>query len=131
MEGLHIGVDRGHEGQPREIRQMVLADGRPKALLTHDAKIRPQRSSHVAFKDKVPLLCDAGEVVGDEPDLVHFTSQLSTKELLALVEPTQRVFLAFVNREGEFVGYLGTANPSCSGGWLYGGGGWWLVEAVR
>ena len=63
LERFHIGIHRRSEGQARQVRKMVRAEGRTEALLAQRAKLLPWRPACVGFEDQVPLLSNSGEVI--------------------------------------------------------------------
>ena len=63
LERFHIGIHRRSEGQARQVRQMVRAEGRTEALLAQRAELLPLRPACVGFEDQVPLLSNSGEVI--------------------------------------------------------------------
>ena len=99
----HVRVHRSSEWQPRQVGEVVGAEGRAEALLTHATEVRPRGVAYVAFQDEVPLLSHACEVIRCEPDLFYLPCHLSAKKLLALVELAERVFFAVVGGKRQFV----------------------------
>ena len=103
LERLHVGVHRGRERQPRQVRQMVGAERRPEALLAQQPELSPRRSTGIVLEDEVPLLGCAGEVVGRQPDSVSMACLLAIEELFTFIQPAERVFFAVVGGEREFM----------------------------
>ena len=119
LECLGVGVDRGRERKSRERRQVIRCHRRAKTLVAQLPEGRPIRSASSPFQDQVPLLGDSGEVVRCIPDLIGLVRHLGMEELLTAVQPPQRILLAIVCGESEFVEF----------GWHVRGGGymleWW------
>ena len=99
----HVRVHQSSERQPRQVGEVVGAEGRAEALLTHATEVRPRGAAYVAFQDDVPLLSHAREVIRCEPDLVHLPCHLAAEKLLTLVEPAERVLFVVIGGEREFV----------------------------
>jgi len=55
LERHHILVDRAAERKPRQFGQVIGAERRAETLLTHAAKVRLGRATHVCLQDHVPL----------------------------------------------------------------------------
>ena len=105
LERLHVGVE-GVERQPRQISEMVRADGRAEPVVTEARELLPMRLPGVALQDVVPLLGSAMEVVRSEPNPVHRTGLLGAEELFTLVQPPQGILRAVIGRKGEFVVFV-------------------------
>jgi hypothetical protein len=54
----------------------------------------------IALKHLVPVLCHAIHVEQHKPDFVCFRCALHPEEMLALVQPSQRVVLAVESQKG-------------------------------
>jgi hypothetical protein len=57
----------------------------------------------VTLEHEVPLLCRTRHVEGSKPHLVGFMRALRLEELLALVQPSERIVSAFEHGERQLV----------------------------
>jgi hypothetical protein len=83
-------------------------------LLAHDLELWPRDLTLVVFQPPEPRMCMVGEVIRCQPGLVGLQSALAPEELLATVEPPQRVTTAIV--EGEGAGCCSRRHGSSSDG---------------
>jgi hypothetical protein len=93
-------------------------------LLAHDLELWPRDLTLVAFQPPESRMCVAGEVIRCQPGLVGLQSALAPEELLAAVEPPQRVAAAIVDGEGggaSVVDMVAAARVSARG-WYTGPG---------
>ena len=100
LEQLQVSLDGGGERQSDQVRQVIRADRWSKSLVTETLELIPRRLASVALQGDVPLLSRAAQVVGSEPDTICVRGLLGAEELLALVEPPERVYLAVCNTLG-------------------------------
>ena len=103
LESVQISFNNGGEWQPCQISEMVGAEGRPEPLLTKPTEIIPCRSPGVPLENGIPHLGLAGHVEGREPHPIDGPSLLSSKELLALEQPSQRIVRPITARERQLV----------------------------
>ena len=103
LEQLQVSLDGGGERQSGQVRQVIRADRWSKSLVTDTLELVLVRLASVALQGDVPLLSRAAQVVGSEPDMICVQGLLGAEELLALVEPPERVYLAVKGGKGEFV----------------------------
>jgi hypothetical protein len=79
-----------------QIREVIGAEQWSKALLAEGAEQWPSDGvgiANVTLQHVVPMLGDTGHVEGGKTDFVVLVSLLSTKEVLAVVQPAQWIFL--------------------------------------
>ena len=103
LERLHIRINCGGEGKARQVGEMIGAEGRTEPLLTECAEVILDWAPSIRLEHQVPLLGDAGEVVRREPDPVLMACLMAIEELLAFVQPAERILFAVVCREHELV----------------------------
>ena len=77
-----------------QLAEGVGADGRPEAEIDVLHEPCPGRHADVALELEVPLCRRAVEVQGRSPDLLLLHGAVPLEEVLALVDPRQRIRLA-------------------------------------
>jgi len=100
QERLDVAHHRAWERETRQVGEVVGAERGPKTLLAQRFERGPGDVAHVAgvaFQHEVPVLGRAAHVERGEPHLVAVRSALGAEEVVALVQPSQGIFLAVVS----------------------------------
>lgn len=103
LKGLLEVLNGAAEWKASELGEVVRAHCRPKALLAEGLEADPPHLANVALQHVVPVLRDPSHVEGGEPHPVRVTGALRAEEVVAAIEPAERIFLAVERREGELV----------------------------
>jgi len=89
-----------------QLTQGIAAHRWPKSSVDEVDELRPCWDAAVALQAVVPLLGSTLHIVGRREDLLVFRRAVSTEELLALVDPPDRIIRAIILGEAKFVSRL-------------------------
>jgi len=103
QECFLVRRDGAAEGKPCEVGQMVDSEGGAEPLLAEELELGPGNGADVTLQHEVPMLCGTGHVEGVQPHLVALAGALRSEEVLAVVDPAERVVLAIKCGERELV----------------------------
>jgi len=98
--------DRSSPAEVRQLTQGIAAHRRSESSVDEVDELRPCRDAAVPVQAVVPLLGSTLHIVGRREDLLVFRRAVSTEELLALVDPPDRIIRAIILGEAKFVSRL-------------------------
>ena len=103
VEAVRVVLYRREEGQPRELSQPCALCRWPETKLAQAVEAVPGGHAHILIQCVVPCLRGAAKMIRGQPGAIRSLGALATEELLALVEPIQRIHPAVERRELQLV----------------------------
>jgi hypothetical protein len=103
VEAVRVVLDGGVELDTTELSQAGAAHRRPKLKVAQLLEALPRRLALVLHEGEVSRLGRPTQVVGRQPRVIRQRGLLTAEELLAMVEPVQRIVKAIVCRELQLV----------------------------
>jgi hypothetical protein len=103
VEAVRVVLDGGVELDASQLSQAGAAHWRPKLEVAQLFETLPRRLALVLHEGEVPRLGRPMQVVGRQPRVVRRRCLLPAEELLAMVEPVQRIVEAVICRELQLV----------------------------